>query len=364
MDVMDVVEDVRVPLRWAGGRPAPRAFPLSDVQLVPVAAVLSADSPRQEAENLEHALTLAESAAELPPIVVHRPTMRVIDGTHRLRVARLRGRGEIEARFFDGPEEDAFVLAVQTNIGHGLPLSLAERTAAAARIIVSHPQWSDRAIAQVTGISHKTVAVQRRKIGGEAVQPLSRIGCDGKERPVSSAEGRRLASRLIAAHPQASLRDIAARAGISAGTVRDVRARLGRGEDPVPQRRGGGSRKASEQAVSEESQALPPGPEGPETRGVRRAAAADTGARERESTFRSLCRDPSLRQTNSGRLLLRMLEMHVTQTQRWDRVAEAVPAHRAAAIAEMAAECARQWQALAARASASAKTPERLSAAG
>ncbi|MFC7729983.1 hypothetical protein [Actinomadura keratinilytica] len=69
----------------------------------------------------------------LPPILVHRRTMRVVDGMHRLRAARLQGRCEIGVRFVDGPDADVFVAAVRANIGHGLPLSLADREAAAAR---------------------------------------------------------------------------------------------------------------------------------------------------------------------------------------------------------------------------------------
>jgi hypothetical protein len=37
-------------------------------------------SPRQGGENDEHARALAESEERLPPIVVHGPSMRVIDG--------------------------------------------------------------------------------------------------------------------------------------------------------------------------------------------------------------------------------------------------------------------------------------------
>lgn len=88
--------------------------------------------------------------------------MRIIDGAHRVRAAQLRGRSHIEARFFDGSAADAFVLAVESNISHGLALTLAERSAAAERILASHPHWSDRAIASSTGLSAHTVASLRR----------------------------------------------------------------------------------------------------------------------------------------------------------------------------------------------------------
>ena len=61
----------------------------------PVTTVLVADvqagrSPRQAGENLEHIRVLADAADELPPIIVRRTDMRVVDGMHRLRAARLR----------------------------------------------------------------------------------------------------------------------------------------------------------------------------------------------------------------------------------------------------------------------------------
>ncbi|MGH3170772.1 MAG: ParB N-terminal domain-containing protein [Trebonia sp.] len=64
---------------------------------VPIAELAVAGSPRRSGENREHARLMAESGNPLPPILVHGPTMRVIDGAHRLRAAKLRGEREIEA---------------------------------------------------------------------------------------------------------------------------------------------------------------------------------------------------------------------------------------------------------------------------
>lgn len=119
--------------------------------LVDVDLLLAADSPRLEGESLAHARMLAGLGAALPPIVVHRDTMRVIDGMHRLRAAVLRGDAEIEVRFFDGSAAAAFVAGVEANIAHGLPLSAADRRAAARRILGSYPQWSDRATRRAPG---------------------------------------------------------------------------------------------------------------------------------------------------------------------------------------------------------------------
>src|SRR5262245_51146343 len=80
-----------------------------EISWVPVEELLPADSPRLSGENETHAWLLAETEAALPPIVVHRETMRVIDGMHRLRAAVLRGQKTIAVKFFEGDEKDAFV---------------------------------------------------------------------------------------------------------------------------------------------------------------------------------------------------------------------------------------------------------------
>jgi ParB-like nuclease domain len=97
-------------------------------------------------ENSERVQVLANTQGELPPIIVHRASTRVLDGMHRLRMAKIRGQNEIQVRFFVGDGADSFVVVVRSNIAHGLPLSLADRKAAANRIIGSHPQWPDRRI--------------------------------------------------------------------------------------------------------------------------------------------------------------------------------------------------------------------------
>jgi ParB-like chromosome segregation protein Spo0J len=197
----------------------------ASVVTVAVGSLSVADSPRMSGENSEHARALAETHEQLPPIIVHRPTMRVIDGVHRLRAAKLRGQDQISVRFFSGSEDDAFVVAVRSNIAHGLPLSLVEREAAARRIITSYPQWSDRMIASVAGLASRTVAEIRRRHFGPSGDTVARIGRDGRVRPIDGAAGRMLAAELVSGNPDLSLRQVARVAGISPETARDVRNR-------------------------------------------------------------------------------------------------------------------------------------------
>jgi AraC-like DNA-binding protein len=280
------------------------------ITIVPINSLLPPDSPRLAGENVEHTRALAESTEPFPPVWVHRPSMRVIDGMHRLRAAIMRGQADMEVWFFDGNDEDAFLLAVRANVAHGLQLSSEDRIAAAARIMCAHPQWSDRTIASVTGLSAKTVRAVRRRSGADGPHLLTRIGRDGKVYPVDNSEGRRTAGRLLADSPHASLREVARAAGISPTTVRDVRARLRRGEDPVPRRVG------------------PPGP----------------GHVDSSSLFVSLRNDPSLRFSESGRILLRLLGAHAIEPSRWEQLGGDVPPHCRGAVAELSRSCARAWQ--------------------
>jgi ParB-like chromosome segregation protein Spo0J len=305
---------------------------------------------RVKGEDTKHVRALAEVEDELPPIVVHRATMRVIDGMHRVRAAVLSGVAYIEALLFDGAEDEAFLLAVRLNVAHGLPLSRADRVAAAVRIIYSSPQWSDRAIARAAGLSDKTVASIRRRTSAEIPHLPDRIGRDGRVRPVSPAAGRRMASDLIAQNPDAAIREIATLAGISPGTARDVRERLRNGLDPVPLRHRdhGGSKPAVPPAGG--FSAAGSQPAGAQARGQ------DPAARERSLSARmtpmileSLRNDPSLRYNETGRALLRLLAVHTMSPADWEQLISSVPLHRAQAVAQVARSSSEAWQEFAAR---------------
>jgi uncharacterized protein YerC len=296
----------------------------SEPQWLPVASLLPADSPRQAGEDIDHVRMLARIDTRLPAIIVHRETLRVIDGMHRLRAARLRGNELIQVRFFDGTEQEAFVLAVRANIAHGLPLSYEDRTRASERVIAAHPGWSDRAIAAVVGLSVRTVGNVRRRIqvDRDAEQMSARLGRDGRVRPLNSAEGRLRAARLIRQRPDASLREIAREAGVSPSTVSNVRLRLERGDDPLPERQ---RREAPT-----------------ESRGGDEQVAADL-----PTLLQSLQNDPSLRFTESGRGLLRWIFSRSIRPSDWTELADKVPPHCTYIIVNLARACAAEWRQLA-----------------
>lgn len=325
-----------LPVRAAGGSSDNRleacwqALAAAPATPVAIADLVDADSPRVAREDDGHITALAETDAELPPILVHLETMRVIDGMHRLRAAQLRGEHTINARFFTGDAEDAFVLAVAANIAHGLPLSLAERKVAAHRIVTSHPSWSDRRVAGVTGLSHKTVGALRRRSPGDFPQPTARIGRDGRLHPLATVEGRQRAGELLTANPQLPLEEVARTAAISLTTAKDVRRRMRLGQDLVPVRHRSSPPAAGAARAGTNPPELP--------------AASDP-----LSAIRTLSSDPSLKFTEAGRSLLSYLHLHMRTQRDWDELADMLPAHCLATIGELADKCAHDWQLLSAR---------------
>ncbi|WP_328685873.1 hypothetical protein OG226_48240 [Streptomyces sp. NBC_01261] len=331
-----------------------RHIPQEPVHLVPVDALSVDACPRLSGEDPDHLRILLETPNELPPILVHRPTMRVIDGMHRLSVARLRGQSQIAVRYFDGAEEDAFVLSVQNNVRHGLPLSLADRTAAATRIARSHPHWSDRTIARTSGLSPKTVAAIRRRSSAEIPPSNTRVGQDGRSRPIDAGEGRRRASHLITAHPTMPLREVATKAGISLGTAHDVSERLRTGRDPLPER----VRRTGPRAPEPQPLPTPHLADTPHPPPARTVPAEDTPPSrvlrlpERPRTPATLLhvlrKDPSLRLTDTGRALLRLFDAQAQLVPQWDRLVDSFPQHCADMIIDLADTYATYWQHIAA----------------
>jgi len=303
--------------------------------IVRIDALLSGDSPRLSVADKAHVRRLAEAGGELPPIMIHRPTMRIIDGAHRVQAAMLRGDEEIQAQFFDGSEDEAFVLAVELNIAHGLPLTMTERKLAATRIVANCPDLSDRAIARSTGLSDKTVARIRRSTA-DRPHPNARRGRDGRAHPVDGSEGRRRASQAIAARPDASLREVARLAGVSVSTAKDVRDRLKRGQGPLQPER----KKPAKIAPSSSAPAV-------RLRSVSAEPWPPDAAQDTSFILEKLKRDPSLRFNDSGREFLSLLQLQCTALEKWPQLTEKLPAHCTHVVVQFAIKCAEEWHATA-----------------
>jgi hypothetical protein len=354
---------------------ADRSFaPEDSIRLVRIDSLTAADSPRLNGMDGVHVRRLASAAGALPPVLVHRPTMRVVDGMHRIAAALLRNRESVEVRFFDGPEDQVFLRSVAANIGHGLPLSVADRKAAARRILASHPSLSDRAVAGQTGLDAKTVAAVRRCSAVGSPPLNSRTGADGRMHPLDRTAERMHAAELMTSNPALPLRAVVKETGLSLGTAHDVRRRLQRGEAPVPEGRaartardGGPSRAGASGGTSaaDAGSADAGGGDTSAGAGPRRAEPAGSGrepgsaaggargagaraplsprARHPLETLRRLAGDPSLRQSESGRDIIRWIHSHVVLDEAWRKRADAVPPHCAEAVADIARHCSESW---------------------
>ncbi|WP_159394926.1 ParB/RepB/Spo0J family partition protein [Streptomyces sp. 2323.1] len=272
---------------------------------MPVDLLIAADTPRLNGVDLSHVHLLAQ-LGEFRPLLVHRQSMCVIDGMHRLAAAKLLGWATIDVRFFAGSVEDAFVEAVRANSAHGLPLTLADRKAAATRILRAHPAWSDRMIAGLVGLSPKTVGVVRQRLTEDVPQSAARVGRDGRVRrmpahtlPCEAARGpggemgQHCVPAAVAAESDRSAPAAPAKRPHAASSIPDLRQEVDR----------------------ERSQ----------------------------TTLAALIQDPSLRMTETGRFLLRLLELHLGRTQEWEQALANVPPHRAGSVADLAGECAKAW---------------------
>lgn len=241
-----------------------------------ILALLPGDYPRIADAGPGHVRLLAESEAALPPILVQRSTLKVVDGMHRLRAALL--RGESESR-------------------------------------------SDRE------------AANRGRSALPEAPVVTRVGADGRMRPVDAAEGRPRAAEILSARPEASLREAARASGIAVGTARDVRERMGRGEDPIPVRQQRGCDRLRAASMARKG----------------RVSVRPAGPKDYLAILHVLKRDPSLRFTDAGCGVLRWLDVHAIGSNDWENLVGRLPSHCATAVADSARHCAAAWKELADR---------------
>jgi len=291
-----------------------------------------------------HVQMLAEVASfsELPPILVQRNNLRIVDGTHRYEAAKKRGERTIRARVIDCTDNDAFILAVKANTLHGLPLSRADRVLGAKRILGWHPDWSDRAIGIATGLSAKTIAGLRRESADDRQQFGKRLGRDGKRRPVTAIEGRKRAAEFITTRPEASLREIARETDVSLGTVQDVRSRMRQGLDPLTAGRVSPPLEAAAYGLGAVPEPARPSPLPSRLapRGTRRNAQQSTWP----DISNKLMSDPSLKYTEGGRAFMRWMIMHVSNTGQWREFADSIPAHWLSELSTVAEQASEDWR--------------------
>jgi hypothetical protein len=338
----------------AGDRLDPTYDEKTPAQELPVHALSPGPHLRQGGIDAAHVQLLIDASelAELPPILVQKDGWRVIDGLHRLEVAKSRGDHSVKARFVDCSDAEALVLAMKANSAHGLPLSKADRVSGAERVLSAHPEWSDRAIATVTGLSGKTIASLRARSEGGEPAGGKRLGRDGKLRSVTAGEGRRRAAEYINAHPNATLREVARETDVSLGTVHDVRARLRRGVSPERNGlRGPGTRLTVHRADRvADADPVTAHADAPDTAGTPLRRGNPTGVPPVwEAVAAKVANDPCVRYTEGGKEFLQWMALHATDPDGWQELVNAVPAHWLSVIAPIAESVSKEWSLFAER---------------
>lgn len=314
---------------------------------VPVGSLVPGFHLRHEGTDAAHVRLLADAAGSvrLPSILVQKSGSRIIDGMHRVEVAKLRGEWNISAYVVDCTDEEALVLAVKSNTLHGLPLSRSDRISSAKRILTAHLDWSDRAVAGITGLSAKAIASLRNSTTGEVQFNGKRLGRDGRRRPVMPGDGRRRAAEYIHAHPEASLREVARATDVSLGTVHGVRERIRRDPDGASARLD----RAVEQVACRPVPPPPPPPPSPAPP-VHPSPVIQGAGNQRaqwltwSAISAKLAADPTLRYTEGGRAFLRWMAGHSMQADEWREFIDAVPQHWLKAVSRIAVGMSEEWQ--------------------
>ncbi len=124
---------------------------------------------------IEYADDMA-AGATFPPVVVYFDGTEywLADGFHRVASARKIERETIEAEVREGTARDAIIHGIGANASHGLRRTQADKRRAVERLIRDEEwsKWSNRQIAKVAKVDHKTVGkIRRELLGGDFPTP-------------------------------------------------------------------------------------------------------------------------------------------------------------------------------------------------
>ncbi len=116
------------------------------------------------------------AGAIFPPVVVYHDGTEywLADGFHRVAAARKLERETIAAEVREGTARDAIIHGIGANASHGLRRTQADKRRAVERLLRDDEwgKWSNRQIAKVARVDHKTVGkIRRELLGGEFPTP-------------------------------------------------------------------------------------------------------------------------------------------------------------------------------------------------
>jgi hypothetical protein len=151
-----------------GARAAARVDPIPLARIKDSGAQMRVEM-RAETVN-DYANDILDGAV-FPPIIVFDDGCDywLADGFHRVEAGRKIGRETIVAEIRQGSARDAVLHGIGANAAHGLRRTQADKRRAVERLLKDPEwaRWSDRKIAEVAKVDHKTVGAIRRDLAGE-----------------------------------------------------------------------------------------------------------------------------------------------------------------------------------------------------
>ncbi len=149
----------------------PQSIAISDIQDggAQMRVEMTPDVVRDYADDMA-------AGAIFPPVLVYHDGTDywLADGFHRVAAARKIERETIDAEVREGTARDAIIQGIGANASHGLRRTQADKRRAVERLLRDEEwsKWSDRKIAKVARVDHKTVGkIRRELLGGEFPTP-------------------------------------------------------------------------------------------------------------------------------------------------------------------------------------------------
>jgi hypothetical protein len=148
--------------------------PLADPESIPLSSIKDSGAQmrvemRDETVN-DYASDMLNGVVFPPVVVFHDGNDYWLgDGFHRVEAARKINRETIVAEIRKGSARDAILHGVGSNASHGLRRTQADKRRAVERLLkdLEWGRWSDRKIAEIAKVDHKTVGTIRRALTGE-----------------------------------------------------------------------------------------------------------------------------------------------------------------------------------------------------
>ena len=133
-------------------------------------------------ETVDEYATEMLNGVSFPPVIVYHDGTDywLGDGFHRVEAARKIERETVEANIREGTARDAILHGIGANAIHGLRRTQADKRRAVEKLLADPDwaRWSDRKIAEVAKVDHKTVGKVRRELAGEIPTPQPSRGGD------------------------------------------------------------------------------------------------------------------------------------------------------------------------------------------